>query len=318
MSGGDSPFHPGERAVQSRVGVRDRIEDIGRRVIRDHMPDQHREFFAQQPFLLVGSLDESGQPWASVVYGPRGFAHSPDPRTLEIDASTVSCDPLLENLRDGSRVGILGIQFETRRRNRANGRVEHLAGLAHFRLHVEQSFGNCAKYIQRRNLVSLDASRGTTAPVVRRFDTELDASAASLIARADTFFIASAYLGPDAGGGRGVDVSHRGGKPGFVVVEEDGALLLPDYEGNYLFNTLGNLVAEPRCGLVFFDFETGDTLQLAADAEILWEPSQARFPPGAQRMIRFRPRAGLAVSGGIPLRWSFVEYSPELERFAGE
>ncbi len=314
MSAADSPFHPGECAIQSRLGVRERVEEVGRRIIRDQMPDQHREFFVEQPLLFLGSLDETAQPWASALFGPPGFARSLDSRRLEVRTGATPGDPLLANLRDGAQIGLLGIQFHTRRRNRLNGRIERLGDGVHFRLHVEQSFGNCPKYIQKRDPDPSDVARPGRAPRTRPREASLDAAARSLVARADTFFIASAYLGADAGGGMGVDVSHRGGKPGFVQAEDERTLLVPDYVGNYLFNTLGNLLVNPRCGLLFLDFETGDTLQLAADAEILWEPSQARFSPGALRMLRFHVRDVLAVAGALPLRWTFLEYSPELDR----
>ncbi len=60
----ESPFHAGEQQVQARLGVRDKIETFARRVVRDHMPDQHREFYAKLPFMLIGSVDDRGRPWA--------------------------------------------------------------------------------------------------------------------------------------------------------------------------------------------------------------------------------------------------------------
>ena len=51
-----SPFHSGETAVQERLGVRDKIEPFAKRVVRDHMPDQHREFFGELPFVLAGTV----------------------------------------------------------------------------------------------------------------------------------------------------------------------------------------------------------------------------------------------------------------------
>ncbi len=119
-----SPWHEGERAVQARAGVdAERSEAIGRRALRDFMPDQHREFFAQLPFLVAGSVDGAGQPWASIVSGPPWFVSSPDPKTLRIGALPDAGDPLAEALTVGAKVGLLGIELSTRRRNRQNGRV---------------------------------------------------------------------------------------------------------------------------------------------------------------------------------------------------
>lgn len=80
-----SPFHPGEQAIQSRVGVRTQIEAMGQRIIRDQMPEQHRTFFAQQPWLLVGAVDDRGQPHASVLAGAPGFVHAPDAGHMRVD-----------------------------------------------------------------------------------------------------------------------------------------------------------------------------------------------------------------------------------------
>src|SRR5438093_3713833 len=97
-----SPFHAGEVATQARAGVRERAERAGRRGIRGAMPDQHRAFFMQLPFLLVGSLDAQDRPWASVLVGRPGFVDSPDPQTLAITAPPASGDPLAAALAVGA------------------------------------------------------------------------------------------------------------------------------------------------------------------------------------------------------------------------
>ena len=224
-----APFHAGERALQARTGWRDRMEAAGPRVIRDYMPDQHREFFAQLPFLVVGSLDASLQPWASVLAAPAGFVHSSDPTHLRIDALPTAGDPLAGQLAQGASLGLLGIEPHTRRRNRMNGTVESLDA-AGFMVGVQQSFGNCPRYIQAREPV-FAAARDTHGAPVQRLDA-LDLAAQRLIGSADTLFIATAYPDEAAAGddadarSHGVDVSHRGGLPGFVRVDEGGVLTL--------------------------------------------------------------------------------------------
>ena len=84
---GGSPYHPGEQWVQERAGTREFAERMGRKVIRDHMPDQHRAFFAMLPFVFVGSLDAERRPWASIVAGEPGFLSSPDANTLRLQAT---------------------------------------------------------------------------------------------------------------------------------------------------------------------------------------------------------------------------------------
>ncbi|HEX2114433.1 MAG TPA: pyridoxamine 5'-phosphate oxidase family protein, partial [Alphaproteobacteria bacterium] len=149
MSEVDRTFHAGERALQARAGSRPRLAEVGPRVIRDYMPDQHRLFFAELPMLFVGSLDAQGRPWASVLTGRPGFVTSPEPRTLVIRAKPAAVDPLAQTLTLGMPIGLLGIQLETRRRNRMNGTVTELYP-DRFTATVGQSFGNCPQYIQSR------------------------------------------------------------------------------------------------------------------------------------------------------------------------
>lgn len=294
-------FHAGEVALQKREGSFERMDQAGPRVIRDHMPEQHREFFALLPWLLAGSVDDQGQPWASVLCGPPGFAHSPQPRSLRVDALPAPQDPLAANLQAGRPLGLLGIQPHTRRRNRMNGSVAALDA-GGFTVTVGQSFGNCPKYIQAREPLYDAALAAPAAP--RRLDA-LDADARRLIARADTFFIATAHPGAGADGqpALGVDVSHRGGPPGFVQVDESSELRVPDYTGNAFFNTLGNLQLEPRCGLLFIDFDSGELLQLSAHASLHWADAAPAAPPVTARRLRLRVLGGLRRAGALPLRW---------------
>jgi uncharacterized protein len=120
-----SPFHAGEQTIQSLAGVRDRMELRGRAVIRDHMPEQHRAFFAALPFMVVGVADPNGHPWVTTLSGPPGFMSSADENLLTIKAWLDPGDPLHTCLRDGAPIGGLGIEFSTRRRNRINGRIEN-------------------------------------------------------------------------------------------------------------------------------------------------------------------------------------------------
>lgn len=305
-----SPFHPGERAIQDRVGVRDRMEAVGRRVLRNFMPDQHREFFAMLPFLVLGTVDDAGWPGASIVTGVPGFVSTPDAATLRIRARPLRSDAAASKLKLGSDIGILGIDFATRRRNRANGTVTAIDD-GGFDVRVIQSFGNCPKYIQARDW------RAATADEQRPIDIEegdaLGAAERAMIAAADTFFIASA-LGHGDEPGCGVDASHRGGLPGFVRSEDERTLTVPDFSGNLYFNTLGNLLLNPRSGLLFVDFTSGTTLQVWAEAEIVWDGAEVAAIPGAQRLVRFHVARWQRSPNAVPLRWRFRGYSPFLER----
>ena len=194
-------FHPGERELQTLAGVRERIGAFGARVIRDHMPDQHREFFTLLPFVLVGSVDATGQPHASLLAGPPGFIDSPDAWHLRIRAQPLPGDPLHGQLREGTSLGLLGIQPHTRRRNRMNGVVSEVTATG-FTVSVEHSFGNCPKYIQAREPQFVPRYVGEAVRSDR-----LDDDAIRRLRAADTFFIASAYPAGDGDArSHGVDV----------------------------------------------------------------------------------------------------------------
>lgn len=297
----DPPFHEGELAVQRRLGVEQKMAAVGRRVIRRFMPEQHREFFPLLSMLVFGGIDEAGQPWASLLTGPPGFVDSPDPQTLRLRAESVPGDPLDELLARGGEVGLLGLDLSTRRRNRMNGRMSVLAPDVRM-VQVHQSFGNCPKYIQVRELSLAPACEPGEALAARSISTSLSADDIALVSGADIFFIASSS-GGQIGPAAGADVSHRGGRPGFVRVTDAGRqLLVPDFVGNSLYNTLGNLCVEPRAGLLFIDWRTGDLLHVAASAEILWLGPEVDAYPGAQRLVRLSVRSVVRRPGALPLR----------------
>lgn len=313
MSESESPFHRGEQELQSRLGIRDKMEKVGRRMIRDHIPEQLHVFFSQLPLLLVGSADETARPWASVLVGQPGFLEVINPRTLRVTGRPIYGDPLNKALIDGTDIGTLGIEFNTRRRNRVNGTVVHVEE-ERFEIQVKQSFGNCPKYIQDRepNLRTGIDIIGENRTVKRR--EALNKPDAALIARSDTFFIASQFS-ENGEGAQGIDISHRGGMPGFVIVAHETSLLFPDYSGNCMFNTLGNLLVNPRSGLLFFDFQTGGTLQLTGEAEILWEAQHTKRFPGAKRVVTFHVEEVIHIERALPLSWKFEGYSPVFDEF---
>ncbi|WP_374496199.1 pyridoxamine 5'-phosphate oxidase family protein [Zoogloea sp.] len=282
-------FHSGETALQAAAGSRERLAEVGPRVIREEMPEQHRTFFASLPLVVVAAADPAGQPCVGMLAGPPGFVQAPDGRHLRIAGLPVPDDPLDALLTPGARFGLLGIEAHTRRRNRANGRVGErtASGLL---LEVEQSFGNCPKYIQPRRAV-FDPGRPSHAPVDEKYG--LSDAERAWIRGADTFFIASAHPEDNGDPANGVDVSHRGGPPGFITVDGD-TLGIDDFAGNNYFNTLGNLLLNPRAGLLFTDFARGGLLHLDVDARIL---------PGTPRRLMLRVTKVRHRPAALPLRW---------------
>ncbi|MEA2741289.1 MAG: uncharacterized protein QOH05_4596 [Acetobacteraceae bacterium] len=295
----ETQFHPGEHAAQALAGVAS-----PNAAIRDWMPDQHRAFFGLLPFLPIGTADAGGAPVASILSGPPGFITSPDANTLHIAATLDPEDPAAAFLLPGAPIGLLGIDLATRRRNRANGTLRSVApeGLT---VAVTQSFGNCPQYIQTR---SWRDARRAPGPVDRL--GSLDPAASGLIGAADTFFVASSS-GHGAGAMGGIDISHRGGRPGFVAIDGD-TLTIPDFHGNRYFNTLGNLLLDRRAALLFVDWANGTLLHLQGKAEILWD--QDGGFAGAERLWRITVTDGWRRVGAIPLRWTFQDYAPQLGR----
>ncbi len=298
-----SPWHAGELKLQQHVGVAEQMAPVGQRVFRNFLLDQHREFYPLLPFIVIGTVDGDGEPWATIRSGRPGFLQSPDPYTLDIEAASDPDDPAEAGLNDGDSVGLLGVDLITRRRNRMNGTVIR-SGEDHFSVAVEQSFGNCPRYIQNRqfSFVRDPAMPQSSEKVV---SDRLDAHERAIIESADTFFVAS-YVDHD-GERRQVDVSHRGGRSGFVRIDADGGLTVPDFNGNLYFNTLGNFVINPRAGLLFVDHETGDMLQIAGSVEVILDSPEIGAFDGAERLWRFMPEKVVLRRDALPLRWRFLE-----------
>jgi len=278
-----SPFHPGELEAQALAGG-----GAAGGGIRDFMVEQHRTFFEALPFVVVATVD-GGWPVAALLTGKPGFVSVPDPHTLRIATE----DPAQRAFVTGAPAGVLGIDLATRRRNRANGTIASTEPGV-LVLDVRQSFGNCPRYIHVRDVRPTARAPGPAEPLPR-----LDADARMAISSADTLFVASAARTVELNGG--VDVSHRGGPRGFVRVE-DRTLTIPDYSGNRYFNTLGNLVSNPRAALLFVDFEQGDLLHLQGTTEIVWGGPELRSFPAAERLWRFRVDRAWRNRSALPLR----------------
>ncbi|CAD7703928.1 unnamed protein product [Ostreobium quekettii] len=286
------------------------------------MPEAHREFFAAQRVVYAATVDEAGAPWASALAGPEGFISSPDDRHLRIE-------PMLPHASDrgnfspGSPIGLLAIDLATRQRYRANGVILETpkASVHCLLLRIDQSFGNCPKYIASRRVIVRDAGLlepSARDPAIR--GACLGRPQIAAIRAADVFYVASAYTGPVGPDSRensaGADIAHRGGPVGFVRVVDERTLRWPDYVGNGFFNTLGNIVLEPRCGLLFLDYATGDALQVSGRAAVLFED---RTLPGAQRTVEFRVEEFSHVRAALPLAVKGpVEASPHNPVAVGE
>ncbi|WP_261304990.1 pyridoxamine 5'-phosphate oxidase family protein [Paenibacillus andongensis] len=293
-------YHPGEIQVQERAGLRHIAERS--RGIRSDIPDVAKIFLEQQPFLIIGAPKDDGTVWASALFGAPGFVKVVDPRSIALDGYTEVTDPITCGLRLGYPVATIAMDFAGRRRMRANGIITAV-DRGRLEIATEQVYANCPKYIQAR--MWSPKEEGTILAQSNISFISLPNEAMAIVRNADTCFIASHH--PEYG----ADVSHRGGMPGFIKTENDKTLVFPDYTGNAMFNTLGNLNGYPQAGLLFMDFDSGSLLQLTGTAEVEWDVSKSRFSlPGAERLIRFRLERGHLTRNAMPLNWSSAQFSP--------
>ncbi|MFB7506932.1 pyridoxamine 5'-phosphate oxidase family protein [Streptomyces broussonetiae] len=285
-------YHAGSLAVQELVGVRERAEHVGRSLGQDIKPVA-AAFLELQPLLVVGAADPgTRRVWASALTGTPGFVRATGPRQMSVTTDAGPADPLTAALKTpGTHLGTIALDPRTRRRMRLNGRLRPTA--RGFAVQADQVFSNCPRYIQRRQSYATSADRTPGSP--RRL-TGLGPVEQEFIRSADTFFLATVH-------GAGADASHRGGNPGFVKVTSPRELTWPDYPGNAMFRTLGNLRTDPRAGLLLLDWESGDTLQLTGEAH-------TEFAADGVRSVRFTLLEARSTPAAVPLRWSAPEYSP--------
>jgi len=264
--------------VQLRAGVLDDAARLAPMLDTPDLSGGFARFLAGRTFVVLTARDGSGRLWASPIFEDPGFV-SARGQSMAVAAVPRPGDPLAD-LAAGQPVGLLAIDFSTRRRVRVNGTLVS-AGPAGLQVAVEQAFGNCPKYIQARRLEPAHAM--ATAATTR--SPTIGAAHYALIAAADTFILGTAH--PE----RGVDCSHRGGRPGFVRVE-GGQLWWPDYEGNNMFNSLGNLQVDPEASLLFLDFHSGMTLHLSGTAQLEWiAPGAPGDDGGTGRRVWFDAEA---------------------------
>jgi len=266
-------YHEGELEVQRRAGVAANAERIGRSIHRE-IPDLARRFAEERRFAIMGAADADGRVWATLLQGPPGFLSAPAADRLHVSARPRPGDPLAEALDAPTDVGMLLIEPSSRRRMRLNGRARP-DGAGGLEIETREVYANCPKYIHPRPAALPDSAR----PIVRHRSDSLTPWQVRWLSSADTLFIATRH--PTAG----ADVSHRGGEPGFLRVPDPKHVLLPDYPGNMMFNTLGNIAADGRTGLLVVDFASGRMLQLTGRSEISWDPALAAGFAGAERVV---------------------------------
>jgi uncharacterized protein len=290
----EDPFHAGEIAIQELAGERELAIRLGG-ILAPSVMARALPFLQAQRTLAVGAADDEGRPWASLFIGPPGFVSSADGRVVRIErrlAAIPDTDPVLAGLVPGRAVGLLAIELSTRKRLRINGVLQSVDD-SFLDVVVQEAFPNCPKYIQRREVTLGAAGAGA---VSLAEGSELGPAQHALVERVDTAFVASRH--PE----RGADVSHRGGEPGFIRVLGPRTLRLPDYPGNSMFQTLGNLWVEPRAGLLLVDFSGRRVLSLTGRARIDFgteQPSHTSGGTGRYWELELSHFRELALAAGV-------------------
>jgi predicted pyridoxine 5'-phosphate oxidase superfamily flavin-nucleotide-binding protein len=285
-------------AAQERSGGRLKAEAVGR-TVQDGMAPAAREFLQQLPFVVVGAEAQQGEIWTTYLVGEPGFARADGDRTVIIEGGILPGDPLAETLRKvGGAIGMIGIEPSSRRRIRINGQIVAVDGDA-LTISTDEVYANCPKYIQGRNFAPSD----TREPGEVQRSRQLDDCQRGWIESSDTLFIATVHAE------QGADCSHRGGMPGFVRVHDKHRLSFPDYAGNFMFQTLGNLEVDSRAGLVFADHESGTLVHLTGNARVDWTDERRAEFEGAQRVVDFEVKSVIERPGILPLTDAFVDYS---------
>lgn len=273
-------FHSGELAVQRQAGVEAEAARLAPMVTRGQLRAGTAASISQMTFAAMTARDRAGRLWTSPLMGPPGFLHAASTTTLEINTQLASADPL-HGLPRGQAVGVIAIDFNTRRRVRINGSLTS-SEAGRLTVDVDQAYGNCPRYIQQRPLhidgpPNHNRARLYSGKILRPTDIRL-------IEAADTFFLGTTHAIS------GNDASHRGGPPGFVRVAPE-HLWWPDYPGNNMFNSFGNLCSDPAAALLFIDFRAGVTLQVSGTATVCWgDRNTAGEAAPTGRRVQFVPQ----------------------------
>jgi uncharacterized protein len=309
-----TPFHAGELQLQDRFGVREMVNSYAPKVVRPFFPQQHREFFTSLPFLVVAARDDECRMWLTLLTGPDGtadFITSPTSTTLSINGRPARGDALEHSISKGKDLGILGIEFATKRRNRVNGRIIASSDDdTSFTFQVDQSFGNCPQYIRPRQWWTSTAAANEHSAEndqLAKHQLELTESQMETIRQSDTMFIASGYREQGEDVRFGNDASHRGGVAGWISVRDGKTIFIPDYSGNNHYNTMGNLILDNRVGVTIPQFETGGMLQMTGTAKLHLDEQSAlvKMYPGALHVIEFNiERVVELPAGSLPVRWT--------------
>lgn len=298
-------YHKGEREVQQRVGELLQADSNGR-VITDTIVKGAINFIEKQPMAIVSSADINNRVWTSLLVGDYGFVTVPTENSLNIQLEKLHSDPhdiFFKNISDDGYMGSLFIELETRRRFRINGQATFRDNKID--LIVKEAYPNCPKYIQQRIISRPEGFKKII--TVKTLGKSLNEEIKAWITSADTLFVGSRSAT------KNLDASHRGGPPGFIEIIDGQTLKIPDYAGNSMYNTLGNILQNPNTGLLFIDFNKGRTLQITGAASLLFDQQNSTDllkTTGTGRFWLFKPEEWIVTENHHNVNWELLSYSP--------
>lgn len=233
-------YHPGQLAIQTEANTRILADNLA------HWVGPVAEFAEVADLLLFASEGDDSDLHFTVLSGGAPLAEA-------TGDSAVAINPPDDGFRmPTGRVGGLAINMEAARRVRINGDIHYEGDVAV--LELEEAFTLCRKYVAP--MVALDESR-RAGPLSCATTPVDNVKLIALLDAASTMFLASSA--PDGA----PDVAHRGGPSGFITYDAaSGSITWPEFLGDGIFKSAGNVRATGRCTLLIPDFATGDALEI--------------------------------------------------------
>jgi hypothetical protein len=298
-------FHDGQLAVQKKAGE-ENIAIARIPMIKDSLHPRSIPFLEYQVLAFPGSEDGNGDLWLSLLVGERGFINIPSIEEIKFDLSKLKSnrdDIFFKNIETRPTVGVLFHEAARRARYRAWGLARTEGN--ELSITIKMGYPSCPKHIQRE---VIEVPENAELPVSNYENgTLLGALELDVISKAHTFFIATQTKKGD------IESSHRGGNPGFIEILEHGVLRVPDYLGNSMFSTLGNIYENPKAALLFVDHKKGETLQLSGKATLQFEQnSDDDFYKSGEtgRFWTFETKKWIRTINHHTVDTEFIDFSP--------
>jgi len=301
----DHTFTNGQLAIQ-KITKEEHIAKMRIPMVKDTLHERFIPFLEYQILAFPGSQDAQGNLWISLLVGERGFIKAPSIHEITFDISKITSnknDIFFKNIETNATVGLLFHEAARRARYRAWGNATKKDNLLSF--NINMGYPSCPKHIQEE-IIQLPENSPTVTSKTEK-GTTLNGLEKEWIANAHTFFITTQTKKGD------IEASHRGGNPGFIEVLENGHLRVPDYLGNSMFSTLGNIYENPKAALLFVDYKKGQTLQLSGLATLEFDQhSDNDFHKSGEtgRFWTFETKQWIKTLNHHQVINEFLEFSP--------